>query len=190
MILIFSPFYGAVMGSYSATEPERVWLAVFSACKAPMLLLVTSLLCLPGFFVLNTVLGLRDDLREALQAILAGQAAVSIALASIAPITLVWYLSDATYRAALFFNMGVFAAATVAGQITMFRYYRPLIHREPRHRIGLATWLFLYIFVGIQMGWLLRPFIGNPTEPPQFFRPEPFSNAYVVIWHMILGKSP
>ena len=188
MVLIFTPLYGAVMGSFSVTESERIWLSVFSACKAPMLLLVTSLLCLPGFFVLNTVLGLRDDLREALQAILAGQAAVSIALASLAPLTFVWYLSEASYRAALFFNMGVFATATLAGQITMFRYYRPLIRREPKHRIGLASWLFLYIFVGIQMGWLLRPFIGNPTEPPQFFRPEPFSNAYVVIWHLISGQ--
>ncbi|MFO0837863.1 MAG: hypothetical protein U1D55_05005 [Phycisphaerae bacterium] len=67
----------------------------------------------------------------------------------------------------------------------MRRYYLPLIRREPRHRITLAAWMVLYAFVGIQMGWMLRPFVGAPDEPPQFFRPEPFSNAYVVVARLV-----
>ena len=27
----------------------------------------------------------------------------------------------------------------------------------------LRTWLVIYVFVGIQMGWVLRPFIGDPA---------------------------
>src|SRR5262245_41686859 len=78
LVLTFGPLYGIVMGSYSVTAADRVALSIFSAAKVPLLLLVTSVVCLPGFFVLNTVLGLRDDFREALQAILAGQTALSI----------------------------------------------------------------------------------------------------------------
>ena len=26
----------------------------------------------------------------------------------------------------------------------------------------LRAWMVIYVFVGIQMGWVLRPFIGNP----------------------------
>jgi hypothetical protein len=187
MVLLFAPLYGLVMGSFSVTAMDRMWLSVFAAVKVPLLLLVSSLVCLPWFFVLNTVLGLRDDFRAALQAILAGQTALSIALAALGPITLVWYASEASYRAALLFNAAAFAVATGAGQIAMLRDYRVLIRRDGRHRIGLAAWVLLYAFVGIQMGWMLRPFIGNPSDPPQFFRPEPFSNAYVVVARLFVG---
>jgi hypothetical protein len=187
MICCFAPLYGGCMGSYHLDSTGRLWIVAFSAIKVPLLLFTTSVLCLPGFFVLNTLLGLREDFRESLQAILAGQAGLSLALASLAPITRFWYFCEGSYRAALLFNAGMFAVATLAAQIIMFRYYRGLIRRHPNHRIMLLGWLVMYSFVGIQMGWLLRPFIGNPNMPPAFFRPEPFSNAYVVIAHLIFG---
>lgn len=187
MVCGFGPIYGAVMGSFSLQSPDRLVLVFYSAAKVPLLLFATTALCLPGFFVLNTLLGLRDDLGEAIQAILAGQAGLSIALASLAPITRFWYFSEDSYRAALLFNAGIFTLATLAGQVVMFRYYRVLIARRPNHRIMLAAWLGLYAFVGIQMGWLLRPFIGDPDMPPAFFREEPFSNAYVVVARLVFG---
>ena len=51
----------------------------------------------------------------------------------------------------------------------------------------LMIWVGLYAFVGMQMGWMLRPFIGDPGLPVAFFRQEPFSNAYVVIARLIFG---
>ena len=42
-------------------------------------------------------------------------------------------------------------------------------------------WILVYAFVGIRMGWVLSPFIGNPAEPPEFLRTEASSNAYVMI---------
>lgn len=32
-------------------------------------------------------------------------------------------------------------------------------------------WVLIYDLVGAQMGWLLRPFIGDPSLPFQWFRP-------------------
>lgn len=187
MILLIGPLYGVCMGSYSVTQFDRAALLFFVGVKVPLLLLGTTAICLPGYFAANTILGLRDDWRAALQAILAGQAAVSIALASFAPLTLFWYASNVPYRGAILFNALMFAIAAVAGQIGMRRYYRPLIARNPTHRIALVIWLVLYGFVGIQMGWMLRPFIGHPDAPVGFFRDEPFSNAYVVVWDLIFS---
>jgi hypothetical protein len=187
MVVTFSPIYGAFMGSYELASPERLLTVLFSAVKVPLLLFATTALCLPGFFVLNTVLGLRDDFREALQAIHAGQAGLSITLASLAPLTRFWYFSCGSYRAALLFNAAMFTVATLAGQLIMLRYYRPLIRRHRHHRLMLMTWVGLYAFVGMQMGWMLRPFIGDPRLPVAFFRQEPFSNAYVVIARLFLG---
>src|SRR3954469_10937087 len=83
-ILIAGPLYGALMGSYAfESGSDRVLMVLYAAVKMPLLVLVTSVLCLPGFFVLTTVLGLRDDLHRSLSAILAGQAALVLALASL-----------------------------------------------------------------------------------------------------------
>jgi hypothetical protein len=187
MIVCFAPIYGGFMGSYQLDSADRIGQVVFAGVKMPLLLLATSVLCLPGFFVLNTLLGLRDDLREALLAILSGQAGLSIALASLAPFTRFWYVSTSGYRGALLFNAAMFTLATLAGQIVMFRYYRVLIRRHRHHRITLYAWMILYAFVGIQMGWMLRPFVGDPDLPVAFFRAEPFSNAYVVVAELIFG---
>ena len=187
IIVAFAPIYGGVMGSFRLDSPERIWQVAYSASKVPLLLLATSLLCLPGSFVLNTVLGLRDDFRESMQAILAGQAGLSIALATLAPFTRLWYFSTPSYRAALLFNAGAFTVATIAGHIVMFRYYRPLIRRHRYHRIMVYAWVVIYAFVGIQMGWMLRPFVGSPDLNVAFFRQEPFSNAYVFVARLIIG---
>jgi hypothetical protein len=32
-------------------------------------------------------------------------------------------------------------------------------------------WLLVFALVGAQMGWVLRPFIGNPAVPFSLFRP-------------------
>jgi hypothetical protein len=189
MVLTFAPVYGGIMGSFQLDSPERILQMTYSAVKLPILLFTTSVLCLPGFFVINTILGLRDDFHESLQAILAGQAGLSVALASLAPLTRFWYFSSSSYRGALLFNAGIFAVATVAGHIVMFRYYRALIRRNPHHRIALYGWLAMYAFVGIQMGWVLRPFVGAPGMAVSFFRAEPFSNAYVVVFELIFGAS-
>ena len=76
--------------------------------------------------------------------------------------------------------------------ILVRRGYRPLIARNPRHRWLVRAWLLIYAFVGIQMGWLLRPFIGAPDQPVQFFRRGEWENAYVIvarmIWEQVAGR--
>jgi hypothetical protein len=184
-MLVFAPIYGAAMGSFALDSAERLLQVTFSAVKVPVLLAATTILCLPGFFVLNTVCGLRQDFGRAMQAILAGQAGLSVVLASLCPLTRFFYFSSADYSHALLFNAAAFALATVAGQVVMLRYYRVLIRQHAAHRIMLYAWLVLYAFVGIQMGWTLRPFIGAPGIAVTFFREGPFTNAYVVVARLI-----
>ena len=38
-------------------------------------------------------------------------------------------------------------------------------------RMVFRIWILLFGVVGAQMGWVLRPFIGNPHIPFSFFRP-------------------
>jgi hypothetical protein len=179
-------FYGAVMGSYSGLTPSRLHQLLYSGLKVPLLLLATFGLCLPSFFVINTVAGLREDFGQVLRAVIATQSCVTVVLASLAPFTGVWYVSSADYQSAILFNAVMFGVATIAAQVVVRRYYGPLIQRSPRHRQLLRFWFVLYAFVGIQMGWVLRPFIGDPDLPVAFFRSGAWGNAYVVLAHMIV----
>lgn len=189
VLIVFSGLgYGAVMGTFSGLEPERLLQIVYSALKVPLLLGATFALSLPSFFVLNTLLGVRNDFGEAIRALMATQAGLSMILLSLAPFTALWYLSNADYEQAVLFNGVMFGAASLAAQIILRRYYAPLIARNPRHRVLLRSWLGLYAFVGIQMGWILRPFIGYPGMEVQFFRSDTWGNAYLIvgesIWHL------
>jgi hypothetical protein len=180
--------YGAVMGAFGGLGGDRGLQVAFAAVKVPLLLLATLALTLPAFFVVNSLAGLRDDFPEVLRALAAAQAVLAIALAAFAPYTALWYASTANYHEALLFNAAMFAAASVAAQLLLRRLYRPLIARRPRHRHLLRGWLVLYAFVGVQMGWVLRPFVGEPGRPVTFFRADTWGNAYLEVLGLIAGE--
>ena len=186
-LVCFSLCYGAVMGSYRglAGQPQWQWQIFYSGVKVPMLLSISFCLSLPSFFVFSTLLGLRRDFAQAVRSLVASQTGLAIALTAMAPLTLLWYASSDDYRGALLFNGVVFAAASLAAQFLLRSYYRPLVARNPRHRILLVCWGAVYVLVAIQLAWLLRPYIGSQGNEVQFLRPEAWDNAYVVVLRLI-----
>ncbi|MBX3357714.1 MAG: hypothetical protein KF745_04725 [Phycisphaeraceae bacterium] len=191
-IAVGGAVFGAVMGTYLVGEAGRWPLVAYSAIKVPSLLMVTTAVCLPAFFVLNTVLGLRDDFGHAVRAVLAGQAGLALALASLSPLTRVAYESGVSHGTAQLFNAGLFVIATGVAQIVMFRHYRAIIDSNPaaatKHRTMLWAWVAMYAFTGIQTGWILRPYIGVPDMDVRFFRADAFSNAYIYFLQLVLRR--
>jgi hypothetical protein len=180
LVLACGLAYGAVMGSFGGRPLQ----AVYSAVKVPLLLAATVALSLPSVFMLNTLLGVRSDFARAIKAVAASQAGLTVVLVALAPLTLFWYASSVDYHAAILFNGLMFGVASAGSQVILRRGYRPLVAKDPRHRWLLRAWLVLYAFVGIQMGWILRPFIGDPSGPVQFFREGVWDNAYVIVARM------
>jgi hypothetical protein len=172
--------YGLVMGSFGGRGLQ----ALYSAVKVPLLLAATVGLSLPSFFILNTLRGLRADFAQAVRAVVASQAGLTVVLASLAPVTAFWYASTTDYHGSILFNGVMFGVASLAAQGPLRRAYRPLVERDPRHKALVRFWVVLYAFVGVQMGWVLRPFIGDPVGPVQFFRPGAWDNAYVIVARM------
>jgi hypothetical protein len=192
LLVVFGLFYGAVMGSFGGVTGGRGLQVLYSAVKVPLLLVVTFALSLPSYFVLNTLLGVRDDFGDVLRGLVTTQAALTIVLASLAPLTAFWYASSDNYRQALAFNAVMFAVASFAAQLLLRRWYRPLVARNGRHRVLLRSWLVIYAFVGIQMAWVLRPFVGHPDAPTRFFRyGSAWGNAYEhvaeTLWKAVAG---
>ena len=190
VLILFGLAYGALMGLFwGYDEAPRPLQAAFSATKVPLLLILTFVLALPSFYVLNMLMGLGGDFAEALRALLATQAGLTVVLASLGPFTLVFYASTDNYDAAILFNALMFGIASLAGQRLLGRFYGPLIARDGRHRTMVRVWIVLYAFVGIQMGWVLRPFIGDPEKPTTFFREGAWGNAYVEVWQKAVGAT-
>lgn len=181
--IIAAMLHGAVIGSSGG----RAMQIVFSAIKLPLLLTIAFALSVPCFFVLNTLLGLRDDLGRALRALLIAQAALVLTLASLSPLVVVWYASFEDHNGRILFNAMVFAIASAAAQLVLRREYRELITINPAHRRMLWTWLIVHAFVAVQAAWVLRPFIGDPGRATQFFRADAWSNAYVWLIRAVWG---
>jgi hypothetical protein len=183
--LMGSLLYGAVMGAYGLRPLQ----CLYSSLKVPLLLGGATLLCIPNFLVVNTLLGLRDDLRDVIRGVLSAAGTVSVVLASLAPLTALHYVSAEDYADAIVINGLMFFLASLGGQVTLARHYRVLIARNPRHRLARNGWLLLYVFVATQMAWMLRPFVGDPAKPTQFLRTDAWGNAYVevatIVWRAL-----
>ena len=190
IVVLAGVFYGAAMGSYAAVSLERSWSqqwlqSLYSGLKLPLLLSATLTISLPSFFVINTLLGLRDDFQESLKAIVSAQAGLTMVLLSFLPLTLFVYVcvSPMTngYTLAVLFNAVTFGVSSIAAQVLLGKYYGRLIQKNSRHRLMVQLWILVYALVGIQVAYLLRPFIGNPNQSIAFFRESPFENAYVKV---------
>ena len=193
IIMLLGPVYGIAMGSYAWVAGERTLLEqipqmVYSGIKVPLLIAATVMISLPSFFVLNTLLGLRDDFRESLAAIISAQAGLIVILASLFPLTLFAYVStshlEKSYPLAILVNAGMFGLASISAQVLLRGYYSPFIAKSNRHLWMVRSWIFVYAFVGIQASYVLRPFIGNPHTPISFFRKESFQNAYIKVFQL------
>lgn len=187
LLMTYGLAYGAAMGSFGGVANGRAELLIYSAVKVPLLLGVTFAIAIPSFFVLNTLLGVRDDFRRVFSALVEAQAGLTVVLASMMPLTLLWYASVDGYPLAILFNAMLFGIASVAGQWILRRRYQPLIERNAVHRHLQRGWLIIYAFVGIQMGWVLRPFIGAPEVSPQFFRDGAWGNAYIEVMRITIN---
>lgn len=184
LVLACAALYGAAMGSLGGRPEGSVW----AALKLPLLLASSLALCLPNFYVVNALLGLRRDFPDAVRAILAAQGTLALALAALAPVLLVFYLSGLRYAEALFLNALLFALSALAAQVQLARHYAWLVARERRHRLALAAWFALYAFVSIKLASILRPFVGDPRLPFEAWRADPWSeNPYANLFWTAVG---
>ena len=183
VFLICGGFYGAVMATF-VLAPDRLALMLFGAIKVPMLFGITMLLAVPSFYVVSALRGVSNDFPKVFALLLDYQLLVALLLAALAPITA---LVNATtpvsgYLAVQFWNSFAFLLAASIAQLKFAAQARQLVARDSRHRLLLRMWSVLYAFIGIQMAWTLRPFIGQPGQAISFFRPGKLDNAYVEIF--------
>jgi hypothetical protein len=180
--------YGGIMAAYGGFLGDRAWMVLYGAVKVPMLFVATMALAVPFFYVLNVLSGVAGAFPRVWRLLVDYQLAVAVQLAAVAPITLLVNVTEGDYRVAQSWSTFLFAIASWNAHLSLRRGYAALESEARIHRHLRRAWILLYAFVGVQMAWDLRPFVGNPDLPVTFFREE-IGNAYAevprVLWEAL-----
>jgi hypothetical protein len=175
VIAMGSGCYGAAMGWWRS--PEQ---ALFVAIKFPLIILLTTL----GNALLNAMLapllGLNLTLRQTLRAVLMSFTISSAIMGAFSPLMafMVWNApgmsskdyTGTAYDFILLAHVLVIALAGMAGNLRLLQLLSRIGGNRTIARRVLFAWLAGNLFFGSQLTWILRPFIGSPALPVEFFR--------------------
>ena len=93
----------------------------------------------------------------------------------------------ATYSFIKLANVAVIALAGTTGNVRLFQLLARLGGSRAVARRVLFAWLAGNLFLGSQLSWILRPFIGSPDLPVEFFRATALhGNFYENVFHSLL----
>ena len=160
LLLLFSVIYGAIMGSYNG-----VFQAASSAVKMPLLFLAIILICFPAFFVIQTVLGSKLTLGQMISIILIGFVFMSCIMVSFSTIIAFFMITGDNYSFIKLLHVAVIVIAGFFGmraiiEALKFSCEKKNIYPKTGVRV-FQLWIFILAFVGAQLSWTLRPFIGD-----------------------------
>jgi len=167
--IAFLALYGAVMGS-----THSLWQAGSSAIKLPVLFLATLMVCAPTLYFFNLIFGSDQSLSQNIALMLTTITVTAVVLLSCAPIVLVFLLTSSNYQFFKLLNVGVFIIAGIIGVLFLVQGMRLVTTRGPDEdgaRLKVVRlWILVYAFVGSQIAWTLRPFVGAPSMQFELFR--------------------
>jgi predicted membrane channel-forming protein YqfA (hemolysin III family) len=159
--------FGAIMGaSFSGMQ------AVASAIKLPILYLATLMICFPTLHVFNLLFGSKHTAKQLLALLLSTMAITSLLVLAFAPVSAFFAMSSTNYQFIKLLNVAILAVAGVLGVRFFYRGMQELSGdngHASRDRI-VRLWIVLYMFVGTQLAWTLRPFFGAPDRPFEWMR--------------------
>lgn len=161
----FLAIYGLVMGA--AHSPFQ---AISSFFKVPILFLATLVICVPSLHYFNILFGSKQTILQTLAMILTVVSTTAVLLFSLAPITLFFLLTSSAYEFFKLLNVAFFAIAGFLG-VAFLRQGLTIVTEIDNQqgvdsrRAIFVLWVLLYGFVGSQMAWTLRPFMGEPGTP-------------------------
>ena len=183
VILFGAGLYGATIGWWR--DP---WQGFYVAIKFPLVILLTTL----GNALLNAMLapllGLNIGFRQSFLALLMSFAITTAILGAFSPLLafLVWNApamtpdvkATPTYGFIKLMHVGMIAFAGIAGTVRLFQLLTQLGGSKTVARRVLFAWLAGNLFLGSQLTWIARPFIGAPQLPVVFLRDTAFQGNF------------
>ena len=190
----------------------HAWQILASMVKVPLLFYLTLIVTLPSLYVFNALVGSRLTLATVVRLLVASLGVMVAVLASLGPIVAFFSVSTTSYPFMLLFNVVVCGVSGALGLSFLLQTLHRLSILDARPVVppiaeGLEPvepaspldpvesrvlgkhvktvfnlWVIVFALVGAQMGWVLRPFIGNPDMPFTWFRGRE-SNFFQAVVH-------
>jgi hypothetical protein len=170
---------------------------LYTAIKFPLIVLLTAL----GNALLNgmlaPLLGINITFRQSLLAIFMSFTIAAAVLGACSPIMyfVVWNTpaldgltatAGTTHSFMFVVLVAIMAIAGIAGNLRLLQLLRQLSGRDASARRTLIAWLAGNLLLGSQLTWILRPFVGSPSLPVEFLRPNPFDgNFFEALWNHV-----
>lgn len=180
LIALFTFLYGIIMGSYNG-----LYQSLLSGIKLWGLLLLTLLICFPSFYIVQIVLGSKIGIKQLLIMLLGGLVMVSTLMLAFAPIVLFFQLSGGNYNFLQLLHVGILVFSGVFGmRIVLESLKNACENQQVYPKIGLKVfqfWVIIFAFVGLQLSWNLRPFLGHKDMPFELFRESSQGNVYTTL---------
>lgn len=188
IILVGSALYGFTVGIWRGPLQS-----LYCAAKIPLLIFLTCAgnALVNGMFA--QILGSGLTFKQTSFAILISFAIAAVILAGFSPITLfIWYNAPPLgsrsailgHSVMLLAHVGTIAFAGVMANRRLLHLLRKFSRRNIIAGAVLFSWLAGNLFLGAQLAWNLRPFIGSPSLTVQFLRADPLrGNFYEAVWH-------
>ena len=182
VIVAGAGLFGAAVGAWRGVEQ-----AAYVALKFPLVILLTSL----GNALLNgmlaPLLGLNLGVRASLRAVLFSFTIASTILGAGSPLMafLVWNLpplgapgSGVAHSVLLLTLVATISFAGVMANVRLRQLLQQLSGSPRVARRVLLAWLTGNLFLGSQISWILRPFVGSPGLPVAFLRDDALHGSF------------
>jgi hypothetical protein len=190
VICLFGMLYGIVMGSYHSFLQ-----AIVSGLKVMILFITTLIICFPSFYIIQQVLGSKMSFRQMAVIILSGFVLASAITLSFIPIVIFFIITGNNYHFLQLLHVAVFIFAGVFGMkliIDSLKYACEKKNVYPKTGVTVfKVWIVILAFVGIQLSWNLRPFLGDRNEEFKLFRKYEgnFYTAIVYSFEQLFSKN-
>lgn len=180
LISIFVFAYGLIMGSYNSfgqsfSSGIKLWLLIF----------LTLSICFPSFYIVQLVLGSKVGAKQLMVIMLSGFVLTSILMLAFAPIVLFFQLSGDNYNFLQLLHVFVFVFSGFFGMRAVLDALKGSLAQQGVYpKLGLTVfriWVVIFAFVGLQLSWNLRPFVGYKEMPFQLFRQDTQGNVYTTL---------
>ncbi|MDR3456184.1 MAG: hypothetical protein P4N60_01955 [Verrucomicrobiae bacterium] len=191
VIILGAGLYGAAMGWWRA--PQQ---GLYVAIKFPLIILLTTF----GNALINgmlaPLLGLNIPFRQSFSVIVMSHAITAAILGAFSPliIFLIWNAPPLTTGAAgapaysliILAHVAVIALAGVTGNLRLLQLLQTIGGSRAVARRVMLAWLWGNLFLGSQLSWIMRPFIGSPDLPVQLFREHAMRGSfYEAVFHAL-----
>ncbi len=156
-IAVAMTIVGAALGSYHGGAQ-----IAYASLKLPLVLIGTAVLSAPALSAIGTALGRPPRLAADLALVVTALAFGALLLAACTPLVMLGRAIDLGYHKMILLVVAMFATA---GTASLAMIVRALAAETGRGRIAAVIGLCaVFAFVGGQLSWSLRPYLGHPAS--------------------------